>query len=198
MSKEKSLYEKVKAIPHTEKVLEKLPELKRLFVDVDMEKTKIREQNFDKVARYVVLLYSIDSTIIKKFHKHSDCEKHAASLAQLPDSIFKDELSMEAINRMVTNYFLIINEEDFEFWLSLRISYSNLNERLRSRDMKSGWKDEKDKLDCIEKAYDTRKKLKEMDATLFGDHEALQKVVMENSTTRIKEGFAESHAQSYN
>ena len=195
MSEKKNYYKEIKGLPIEVSVTKKFPELTKLLNGVKLESTSIKDT--DRAIRFVVLLYSLETDRIKQFYKHEDRENKAAVLSLLGTTVLKSEANRQALNKMASNYFLMQNNEEFELWYSLRIRYSNLNEKLREKDEKADWKDEKDALDCAEKAMNLQTKLKTMNASLFGDYEELERVMLENSTTTIKEGYAEKHAQDY-
>lgn len=195
MSEKKNYYKEIKGLPIEVSVTKRFPELTKLLNGVKLESTSIKDT--DRAIRFVVLLYSLETDLIKQFYKHEDRENKAADLSLLGTTVLKSEANRQALNKMASNYFLMQNNEEFELWYSLRIRYSNLNEKLREKDEKADWKDEKDALDCAEKAMNLQTKLKTMNASLFGDYEELERVMLENSTTTIKEGYAEKHAQNY-
>jgi hypothetical protein len=195
MSEKKNYYKEIKGLPIEVSVTKKFPELTKLLNGVKLESTSIKDT--DRAIRFVVLLYSLETDLIKQFYKHEDRENKAADLSLLGTTVLKSEANRQALNKMASNYFLMQNNEEFELWYSLRIRYSNLNEKLREKDEKADWKDEKDALDCAEKAMNLQTKLKTMNASLFGDYEEMKKIMLENSETTIKEGYAEKHAQNY-
>lgn len=195
MSEKKNYYKEIKGLPIEVSVTKKFPELTKLLNGVKLESTTIKDT--DRAIRFVVLLYSLETDLIKQFYKHEDRENKAADLSLLGTTVLKSEANRQALNKMASNYFLMQNNEEFELWYSLRIRYSNLNEKLREKDEKADWKDEKDALDCAEKAMNLQTKLKTMNASLFGDYEEMKKIMLENSETTIKEGYAEKHAQNY-
>lgn len=195
MLEKKNYYKEIKGLPIEVSVTKKFPELTKLLNGVKLESTTIKDT--DRAIRFVVLLYSLETDLIKQFYKHEDRENKAADLSLLGTTVLKSEANRQALNKMASNYFLMQNNEEFELWYSLRIRYSNLNEKLREKDEKADWKDEKDALDCAEKAMNLQTKLKTMNASLFGDYEEMKKIMLENSETTIKEGYAEKHAQNY-
>jgi len=195
MSEKKNYYKEIKGLPIEVSVTKKFPELTKLLNGVKLGSTSIKDT--DRAIRFVVLLYSLETDLIKQFYKHEDRENKAADLSLLGTTVLKSEANRQALNKMASNYFLMQNNEEFELWYSLRIRYSNLNEKLREKDEKADWKDEKDALDCAEKAMNLQTKLKTMNASLFGDYEEMKKIMLENSETTIKEGYAEKHAQNY-
>lgn len=195
MSEKKNYYEVIKSMPITESVIKRFPELNRLLNDVKLEESSIRDT--DRAIRFVVLLYSLNSELRTQFYKHEDREKKACALSQLSEAVLKSDANRKALNKMASNYFLMQNNEEFELWYSLTIRYSNLNEKLREKTDETDWKDEKDALDCAEKAMNLYTKLKTMNASLFGDYEEMKKIMLENSENTIKEGYAEKHAQKY-
>lgn len=195
MSEKKNYYKEIKGLPIEVSVTKRFPELTKLLNGVKLESTSIKDT--DRAIRFVVLLYSLETDLIKQFYKHEDRENKAADLSLLGTTVLKSEANRQALNKMASNYFLMQNNEEFELWYSLRIRYSNLNEKLREKDEKADWKDEKDALDCAEKAMNLQTKLKTMNASLFGDYEEMKKIMLENSETTIKEGYAEKHAQNY-
>lgn len=195
MSEKKNYYKEIKGLPIEVSVTKKFPELTKLLNGVKLESTTIKDT--DRAIRFVVLLYSLETDLIKQFYKHEDRENKAADLSLIGTTVLKSEANRQALNKMASNYFLMQNNEEFELWYSLRIRYSNLNEKLREKDEKADWKDEKDALDCAEKAMNLQTKLKTMNASLFGDYEEMKKIMLENSETTIKEGYAEKHAQNY-
>lgn len=195
MSEKKNYYKEIKGLPIEVSVTKKFPELTKLLNGVKLESTTIKDT--DRAIRFVVLLYSLETDLIKQFYKHEDRENKAADLSLLGTTVLKSEANRQTLNKMASNYFPMQNNEEFELWYSLRIRYSNLNEKLREKDEKADWKDEKDALDCAEKAMNLQTKLKTMNASLFGDYEEMKKIMLENSETTIKEGYAEKHAQNY-
>lgn len=150
-------------------------------------------QGDDKKLRFVLSLLNPDD-------EESDLDRRIASAAKTAklnkDGILEDK----QVEAMLCRYFIILNNDTFELWLSKKIAFGECNHRLRESvaDSKDPIGSMKTKLQVSELAETLRSDILKLERQLFKDEKVAKKIKesVQNMPLHFIERWAETDTVS--
>ena len=148
----------------------------------------------DKFARYIVYFYTKTSDIHKKPISFTEKKKEALAMFGLPISKADNSDFFKIEIQVATNFLRINCDVEMEMWISLKVRFSSMCEKIRDVKSDDTYKDVIDAANIAEKLQDTATKIQLLEMKLFGDIEGLAEHILLNNDNKAKTSHAEMYA----
>lgn len=183
----------VKDIPAKKRVISEYPELIRVIEGVNLSASAIKD--VDKLLRYVILMFSMDSPLIEYYPDYLKRVQYACKLLKISSKSIQEENTYLPLETITYRYFKFTNNAKWETYCSIESRLSFVLQGVRNAREDDSLKQHSEAMELASKALEMQDKIDMIKHELFGDYEELAAIIARNSTDNLDGGFAEHYAR---